>query len=177
MRTAEAIVRLADWDRRNRYVYLKRDLGKVFNEAGNTLNQTLKRLKGKGVLVRAAHGVYVYALSSRVGAATIQEIALTLRRGEYVFESLESALSQWGVISQVPIDRITVMTTGSKGVSRTPYGTIEFVHTKLTPDQIRQGTLERPGQPLPIATEAFALRNLRRTGRSAELLAERGSHE
>ena len=152
MQTAAAIVRLADWDRRGRYVYHKRDLGKIFDEAPNTLSQTLKRLRAQGVLVRAAQGVYVYALSPRVGAETIQDVALTLRRGEYVFESLESALSQWGVISQAPVDRITLMTTGSKGTFHTPYGVIEFTHTKLTPDQIRQGTLERPGQPLPIPT-------------------------
>ncbi len=41
---------------------------------------------------------------------------------------LESALSEYGVISQIPIDRLTIMTTGRKGHYKTPYGTIEFTH-------------------------------------------------
>ncbi|MDR0593976.1 MAG: DUF6088 family protein [Bifidobacteriaceae bacterium] len=176
MEATGAILRLADWDRRGRYVYLKRDLRKILGETGDTLSQTLKRLTRKGVLIRAAHGAYVYALSPRVGATTVQDVALALRRGEYVFESLESALAQWGVISQAPLDRVTLMTTGAGGAFRTPYGVIEFVHTKLSPEQIRRGVLDRPDQPAPIATEAFALRNLRRTGRSAELVAEGGAH-
>lgn len=36
-------------------------------------------------------------------------------RGEYNYISLESALSEYGIISQIPIDRLTIMTTGRKG--------------------------------------------------------------
>ncbi len=32
--------------------------------------------------------------------------------GEYNYVSLESMLSEYGLISQIPIDRLTVMTTG-----------------------------------------------------------------
>ena len=53
-----------------------------------------------------------------------------MRRGEYSYISLETMLSEYGAISQVPIDRLTVMTTGRKGEYETPFGVIEFTHTK-----------------------------------------------
>ncbi|MDR1079169.1 MAG: DUF6088 family protein, partial [Propionibacteriaceae bacterium] len=176
VKTQEAVALLAQWDRRGKYVHLKRDLAKVFAESGNNLSQTVKRLTAKGVLIRAARGVYVFAYSPRIGAATIEDVALALRRSEHSFESLESALSQWGLISQVPVDRITLMTTGGAGTFRTPYGTIEFVHTQADPSEIRANTVERPGHALPIATEAYAVANLRRTRRNLGLIDEGGSH-
>jgi predicted transcriptional regulator of viral defense system len=167
---------LVAWDRRGKYVYLKRDLAKVLEETGNTLNQTIKRLAAKGVLERGAQGVYVFAHSSRIGATTLEDVALALRRGEYVFESLESALSQWGAISQIPVDRLTLMTTGAKGTFVTPYGVIEFTHTSAPAAEIRASTLERPDHPIPIATNDYATKNMRRAHRNLDLVHEGGTH-
>ena len=176
MRTIEAVAALAAWDRRGRYVYRKRDLAKIFAETGNNLDQSAKRLTARGVLTRAAQGVYVFAHSTRIGPTTIEETALTLRRGEYVFESLESALSQWGRISQVPIDRLTLVTTGAKGTFRTPYGVIEFTHTDRPAAEIRANTIDRPDHPLPIATPEYALAGLRRVGRNLDLIYQGDTH-
>jgi hypothetical protein len=98
------------------------------------------------------------------------------RRGHHVYESLESALAQWGAISQAPVDRLTLMTTGAKGVFATPYGVIEFTHTERPAAEIATNTLDRPDNPIPIATEAYAQANLRRVGRNLDLLAEAGHH-
>ena len=176
MRITDAVSQLAGWDRQGRYVHLKRDLAKIFNETGNNLDQSVKRMVAKGVLTRAAQSVYVFTHSSRIGATTIEEVALTLRRGKYVFVSLESALSQWGLISQIPVDRLTLVTTGSKGVFRTPYGVIEFTHTDRSWAEIRANIIDRPGHPLPIANEEYALAGLRRTRRNLDLIAEGGTH-
>jgi hypothetical protein len=176
VKTQDAVTRLVEWDRRGKYVYRKRDLSKVFHESGNNFDQTVKRLVAKNVLIRAAQGVYVFAYSPRIGGTTIADVALALRRGDNTFESLESALSQWGAISQIPVGRITLMTTGGKGTFHTPYGTIEFTHTRAAPAKIRANTIERPEHPLPIATEAYALDDLRRTRRNLDMVAEEGSH-
>lgn len=171
MRANLARTLLAEWDRKGRYVYTKADLAKLFDESSeNTFNETLKRLVANGTLTRAARGVYVYADSRHLGAITIEEVALALRRGEYVFESLESALSQWGDISQIPIDRLTLMTTGRSGEYRTPFGVIEFTHTELAPATILDNTVQRPGHPLPLATRPFARANLKRVRRNLDLL-------
>jgi len=170
MRYPEAARLLAGWDRRGRSVFLKRDLAKVFDEGGKTLDQTLRRLVAAGLLERAAHGVYLYALSTNLGVSALEEVALALRRGEHVFESYESALSQWGRISQVPVDRMTLATTGRKGVFRTRLGVIEFTHTAAEPAEITANTVDRPGHVIPIATEAYAMSGLRRVGRNLDLI-------
>ncbi|MDR0782461.1 MAG: hypothetical protein LBE83_01710 [Propionibacteriaceae bacterium] len=82
----------------------------------------------------------------------------------------ESALSQWGRISQVPIDRLTLATTGRKGVFRTRFGVIEFTHTEAGAAEISANTVERPDHAIPIATESYALSGLRRVHRNIDLV-------
>jgi predicted transcriptional regulator of viral defense system len=171
MRIADVIEKLSYWDKQGRYVYAKRDLAKVFSESiGSTLNATLRRLVSARILTRAAHGVYVYSASSHLDAYTIEVVADTLRRGSYNFVSMESALSDYGLISQIPIDRITVMTTGRRGEYRTPYGVIEFTHTNRSPMDILENTLLRPPHRLRIATAEFAMANLKRVGRNLNMV-------
>lgn len=173
MKTDEARKILVAWDCKGRYVYLKRDLAKLMRDPSeNTFNETLRRLVKNGTLVRVAYGTYIFADSAHIGGGTLDHIAMALRRGEYVFESLESAASQWGDISQIPIDRVTYMTTGRSGEYRTPYGVIEFVHTACDPDEFTSQIVARPDRPVPIATREYVLKNLERTGRSKDLVAE-----
>ncbi len=172
MKLIEATKRLNFWDKKGRYVFRKCDLSLVFDENGRTLDQTLMRLVKSGTLQRAAHGIYLYALSRHIGAYTLEYIARNLRRGEITYESLESALSQYGVISQIPLDRITLMTTGRSGEYRTAYGTIEFTHTKLAIEKIKTNTIDRKDHPLPIANKQFAYRNLKAVGRNLDLVDE-----
>ena len=173
MKTVDVIKELSEWDRQGRYLFAKRDLAKIFAPASeNNFNQMLRRLVEKEVLVRVAQGIYLNPQSSHVGSNTIGDIAMALRPGEYVFESMESALSQWGRISQIPVDRITLVTTGRKGTYKTPYGTIEFTHTKSSANEILDNTISRPNHSLPIATETYAIVNLRRSGRNLNMLTE-----
>ena len=170
MKQSNAINILNHWDTLGRYVFLKRDLRVVLDEDGKTLDQTLKRLVNAGVLDKPAHGVYLYAFSKHIGPYTIGYIARNLRRGEITFESLESALSRYGVISQIPIDRLTLMTTGRSGEYRTSYGVIEFTHTKAKPAEIMPHLIERDENPLPIANKHYAYKNLCATGRNLNLV-------
>src|SRR5262245_49263116 len=120
-----------DFDRNGRFVFCKRDFFKMFPEDNQkTLEEGLIRLVKAGILVRACRGIYVNDDAQCKNSYVIEHIAKALRRGEYSYVSLESILSEYGVISQIPIDRLTVMTTGRKGIYQTPYGVIEFTHTK-----------------------------------------------
>jgi len=170
MRLSEAIKKLNHWDRQGRYVFRKGDLVYLFDEQGRILDQTLTRLTKNDVLQRVAHGVYLFAFSQHIGSATLEHIARNLRRGDYTFESLESALSQYGVISQIPVDRITLMTTGRSGEYHTPYGVIEFTHTKARAEDIVANVIEREGHPLPIASRQYAYTNLRSVGRNLTMV-------
>jgi hypothetical protein len=170
MKLSDAYKVFSTWDKRGRYVFRKSDLEIVIDESGKTLDQTISRLVEAGVLQRVAQGVYLYSYSAHIGATTIEDIARNLRRGDFVFESLESALSQYGVISQIPISRITLMTTGRSGEFRTPYGIIEFTLTKAPISEIVENILDRPGHNLPIAKKDYAYKNLRSVRRNLDLV-------
>ena len=177
MKATTAVRRLAKHDRKGRHVFAGEDLAKIFHEdSPRALAACLQRLVKKEILLRVARGVYVYNLSRDRGSGyTIEQIAITLRRGDYSYLSLESALSEYGVISQIPIDRITVMTTGHKGEYKTPFGVIEFTHTKRPWPNIVGCTVD-VGRQLRMASRAAALRDLRRVGRNTSLIDEQAIH-
>lgn len=167
-----AIKRLSDWDERGRYVYTLHDLGRIFPEDSlKTLKEGVARLVRSGLLQRVCRGVYVYALARSRDSHTIERIAKALRRGEYNYVSNESALSEYGAISQAPVDRLTVMTTGRRGTYRTPYGTIEFTHTSRSFLDVLAG-MRDVGRPLRLATPQAAWRDLKRVGRNTHLVDE-----
>lgn len=101
---------------------------------------------------------------------TIEHIAKALRPGEYNYVSLESILSEYGAISQIPLDRITIMTTGRKGVYKTPYGTIEYTHTKRDWSDILKEIKTVEKRPLRIASKKIAWRDLKRVGRNTNMV-------
>lgn len=171
MNQSEALRRLMKFDEMGRYVFLHRDLVKVFHgDSERALNDSLARFVKTGLLERVVRGVYVFGFSRhKRSSLTLEHIASALRRANYNYISLESALSGYGVISQIPIDRLTIMTNGSKGTYKTDYGTLEFTHTKRSVIDIIEHT-KNINRPLRLATRETAERDLRRVGRNIHLL-------
>ena len=175
MRQIEAVRTLLRFDAEGTHVFTKRDLAKMFrDDRTHALNAGLVRLVGNGVLVRAANGVYVNALSPNRGPDTIEYVARAMRRGDYNYVSLESALSEYGVISQIPM-RLTVMTTGRRGEYDTPFGVVEFTHTARSTLDVINGMVD-VGRPLKLATRQTAHRDLKRVGRNLHLIDESVLH-
>ncbi len=165
---------LTTWDELGRYVFTLRDLSKLFpGDGAKTLREGLGRMVKCGLLQRAGRGIYVFPLARSLDSHTIERIATALRRGEYNYISLESALSEYGFISQIPIDRLTVMTTGRKGLHNTPWGNIEFTHTKRPVHDILEN-IRDIGRPLRLAKPLTAWRDLKRVGRNTHLV-DRGA--
>lgn len=172
-----AIKVLSEWDRKGRYVYTLHDLAKLFpDDKRKTLQEGVNRLVRSDLLQRACRGVYVYSLARSIDSFTIERITQALRRGEYNYISLESALSEYGAISQIPIDRLTVMTTGRLGTYHTPWGTIEFTHTKRAVSDIITST-QKTERPLRMATAHTAWRDLKRVGRNTHLVDEQALND
>ncbi|WP_318372908.1 type IV toxin-antitoxin system AbiEi family antitoxin [Enterobacter sp.] len=173
MNRTTALKKFTEWDKQGRYVFTLADLNKIFAEdSPKTLQAGLNRLVKDGLLARPVRGIYVFNFAHSQDSYTIEHIARALRRGEYNYVSLESALSEYGIISQIPIDRLTVMTTGRKGTYATPFGTIEFTHTKRQQQDILAGMVQT-NRPLKIATPEYALRDLKRVGRNVHLVNEK----
>lgn len=172
MNRQQALNVFVNWDRKGRYVFTLGDLKKLFSEdSKKTLQEGVNRLVKQDLLERASRGIYIFKLAYSRNSYIIEEIAKAMRRGEYNYISLESALSEYGAISQIPIDRLTVMTTGRRGEYQTPYGTIEFTHTKRHVKDILGGILNTE-RPLRLATIQTAWRDLKRVGRNEHLVDE-----
>ncbi|MGK0665974.1 type IV toxin-antitoxin system AbiEi family antitoxin [Serratia marcescens] len=166
-----AINTLDKFSRLGKHIFLTQDLATLFPaESPKTLQKSVDRLVAASILKRVAKGVYANARAS-LGGYPLESIAINLRRGEYNYISLESALSQYGVISQIPIDRLTIMSTGRSGEFVTPWGVIEITHTSKKPIDILRGSLEGRG-PLRIATKETAIKDLFRVGRNTHLIQQ-----
>lgn len=171
MNRMQAFQTLQAWDKKGKYVFTKHELGTLFfRDTPKTLAEGLRRLVKDGLLIRACRSLYVNPYAHSFDGYTIEHIAKALRYGEYNYVSLESILSEYGVISQVPLDRLTVMTTGRKGLCKTRYGVIEFTNTKRTIENLLESTLVVKNRPLRIATKAAAWRDLKRVGRNTEMV-------
>lgn len=132
------------------------------------LKLMMKRLSDQGVLIRAARGVYVNPAARSSPADIRRGLLRFFRPREINYISLESKLSEAGVISQITT-ALTCMTTGSPGRFDTPWGAVEFTHTDRkieigTDVVLNDGTLE--------ATVRTAIRDLRRVGRNLDLIDE-----
>jgi len=173
MNRLSAIKVLKELDKHGKYVFTKRELSKFFpDDSPKTFTEGLNRLVKSGILKRAGRGVYVNEDAKSFDLYTIERIVIAMRRGEYNYGSLESMLSEYGLISQIPVDRLMVMTTGRSGTYKTLYGTIEFTHTKRPTENILNNTRFVEGRPLRIATKETAWRDLKRVGRNTEMVNE-----
>lgn len=172
MKQKDLIHRLSDMEHRGVSVWTRRDLGKAFpEEREKTMEKSLQRMVRDGLLIKAAHGVYVYALaSSEHQRWLIEEVAKALRPGKLCYVSLESMLSEYGVISQIPVSRLTVMTNGAGGLHETPFGTIEFTHTERSVPDILDRTVFSEDRPLRMAKKWAAVQDLRRVGRNVDMM-------
>ena len=174
MKKMALFLKLSELDKRGVYVLARRDLEKLFPEEGEkAMEKSLQRMVADGLLQRVAKGLYVNPAATSKNRWIAEEIAKALRPGSLSYVSLESILSEYGVISQIPVSRMTVMTTGKSGTVETPYGTIEFTHTKRRAVEIIKRTLFAMGRPLRIATKQAAVRDLLRVGRNANMIDRR----
>lgn len=171
MKKIELIRKLTELDRRGVHVLARRDIEKLFPDEGEkAMEKSLQRMVADGLLQRVARGLYVNPAATSKNRWVAEEIAKALRPGCLYYVSLESMLSEYGAISQIPINRMTVMTTGKSGVVDTPYGVIEFTHTKRGVADILNRTEQTKGRPLRIAIREAAIRDLLRVGRNANMI-------
>ena len=169
---------LADLSGDEHLVFALADLGGALPrlERG-ALTALAGRAVNNGVLKRVCHGVY--CLPKAVPAGDIlYHAAARLRASHFNYLSLESVLSDAGVISQVPTNWITVMSSGrSHRVRCGDFGTIEFVHTKKRPNDIAADLTYDSRCHLWRASIALALRDMRAARRSMDLINWERVHE
>jgi len=112
------------------------DFAPVFPElSSDALKMLITRAAKDALLEPICRNVYLYAKSGFSRGFLLHHAAAKLRANTLNYISLESALSDAGVISQIPLQWITLMSGGrSAKIDCGTWGTIEFVHTAKRPE-------------------------------------------
>jgi len=166
-RLARVLGSLAD---REHCVFASSDLACAVPES-TQLGVLLSRSVKAGLLQRVCRGIYWYPVPDYPLGNLLLHAAARLRAGELNFLSLETVLSDEGVISQVPMNWITLMTSGrSHVVNCGDYGHIEFVHTDQDPADVAGELAWDQESHLWRSSVRQALRDMRATRRSLDLV-------
>ncbi len=157
-------------DKNGHWIFTIQMAGVYFKESENTLRHSLARHVHNEVIIRLAKGVYAnfYARSRPVGYV-LEDMVKHLRPNHFSYVSLESRLSEEGVISQVP-SRLTVMTTGKSRLFETALGAIEFTHTTRNADMLYSRTRYDAQRRIFLASPTLAYEDLKNAGRNLELV-------
>jgi hypothetical protein len=123
------------------------------------------------LLKRVCRSLYLYPKVNYQPGLLLYHAAARLRAGEFNYISLESVLSDAGVISQIPINWITLITSGRTGiVSCGGFGRIDFIHTKRRPEILSNNLVYDARCHLWRASVELALKDMKTTRRSTDLI-------
>ena len=159
------------------YLFANADLEAVLGGCRG-LAVLLCRAGKAGVLRRVCRGIYLYPRVPYPKGLVLFHAAARLRASGFNYLSLETVLSDAAVISQVPINWITLMSSGRSQVMEAgDFGRIEFVHTTQLPTALASELTYDGERRLWRASVRLALRDLRATRRSQDLINSEVVHE
>lgn len=144
-----------------------------------TFRVLVSRVEKQGLLQRVCRGLYRYPRTQGMEPGLLlYRAAARLRADTFNYLSLESALSDAGVISQIPVNWITLMSAGrSQLIDCGRFGHIEFVHTQRRPETLMDELTYDPRCQLWRASLRLALKDMRLTRRNTDLIDENALHE
>lgn len=162
---------------RERCVFTASDLAAAVPGCGQ-MAVLLSRAAKTGLLRRVCKGIYLYPVADYPAGNLLFHAAARLRADHFNYISLETVLSDAGAISQIPMNWISLMSSGrSHVVDCGEFGHIEFVHTAQQPDDVAGELAYDPDRRLWRASVKLALRDMKATRRSLELVDEEVLHE
>lgn len=158
-------------DRQGRWLVTSRQLRRLTGDSPKTFEGSVRRHCQRGLLDRVAHGLYANPSARSAPTNRLEAVARHLRPMDYCHVSLESRLSELGLISQIP-GVLTLMTSGRSQFYETLYGAIEFTHTQRDiPSLIEAGEIVYDdARAIYVATADCAFRDLKRVGRNLDLV-------
>lgn len=168
---------LEDWLNRyakeDRYLFSLQDMIPLFPDLSiNALRTLLCRASKKKLLERVCRNLYAFKPQLSRGRLLFHAAAY-LRSNEFNYISLETVLSEAGIISQIPINAITIMTSGrSNIISCGKFGTIEFIHTQRLPHTLNKHLQYDADCRMWRADISLALRDIKRVRRNIDLINE-----
>jgi len=156
----------------NHFLFQASDFSALFPRmSAAALKMLLGRAVKNGILERVCRGVYCYDKACRRRDMLLYQTAAKLRAGDFCYLSFESVLSEAGLISQIPLNWITLMTGGRSGVIGCGvWGHIEFIHTRRKPADVARQLVYDADCGLWRASPQLALRDMRAAKRPLDLV-------
>ncbi len=132
----------------------------------------VSRAEKQGLLQRICRSLYWYPCARGLEPGLLlYRAAARLRADEFIYISLESALSDAGVISQIPVHWVTLMSSGRSHIMDCGrFGHIEFVHTRRRPETLAEELTYDPRCQLWRASVRLAIKDMRLTRRNTDLI-------
>jgi hypothetical protein len=167
---------LSEWLSENtnnqRYLFAFHDLRQLYSGLSDTAFKTLlSRAVRSKLLIRICRGIYLFKKALPADGLLLFHTAALLRANEFNYISLETALSDAGVISQIPMNWISLMSSGrSNIISCGDFGTIEFVHTIQKPAALINQLTYDQQCGMWRANVSLALRDMKATHRNNDLI-------
>ncbi len=161
------------------YLFSLNDLrGASPEQTQGAFKALISRAVKDGLLRRVCRGLYFYPKVSYESGLILYHAATRLRAHEFNYISLESVLSDAGVISQVPMHWITLMSSGRSNIIKCgAWGHIEFIHTKNSPASLVCQLTYDSRCHLWRASVTQAIKDMKRTRRSTDLIDWEFAHE
>lgn len=161
------------------YLFSASDFYLLFSDLSSyALNMLLSRAVKKGILIRASKGFYIYPKANYERGFELFHLAARLRENSFCYLSLESILSESGIISQIPIGHITLMTGGRSGIINCgKYGRVEFIHTKRTFEVLSSQLTYDKRYKLWRASIPLAFTDMKTAKRSIDLIDKEALNE
>ncbi len=154
------------------YLFTFSDLRGFLNELSDSAFKTLlSRAVHSRLLTRVCRGIYLYKKALPADGLLLYHTAALLRADDFNYISLETALSDAGVISQIPINWLSIMSSGrSNTISCGEFGTIEFVHTSQKPQDLIDSLIYDHDCGMWRAKVGLALRDMKIAHRNWDLI-------
>lgn len=155
-----------------RYLFTPTDLRALVPELSVPAYRALLSRAGRGDrLQHLCRGLYLYLPAKPSAGRVLFHAAARLRANGLNYISLETVLSDCGIISQVPMNWITLMSSGrSSRVKCGRWGTIEFVHTRQRAASLASQLTYDTHCRLWRASPAQAMRDMRMARRDMDLV-------
>ena len=163
---------LCDNASEDRFLFTLKNLRALFPDLTNNAFKTLmSRAASSELLTRVCRNIYLFRSKMPLNGLLLFNIAALMRANEFNYISLETVLSEQGIISQIPVNWISIMSSGrSTTISCGEFGTIEFVHTARKPKDLMKNLVYDSKCGLWKADKHLAIKDIKRTQRSLDLI-------
>lgn len=155
-----------------RYLFTPSDMRALVPDiSAEAYRALLSRAARDGKLERICRGLYLYRPAKPTTGLLLFHAAARLRSHEFNYISLETALSDAGIISQIPMNWISLMSSGRSSLIKCgSWGTIEFVHTAQKAEAL-SGQLDYDSKcRMWRARPALAIRDMKAAKRNLDLI-------